>query len=83
MKITDYSEYTYTCGTDPVQFGSGCSDERAKKYARALADLVSSEFPGINAQVVHGEVSNDLTGPDEDEVENIRKWVGENWTSIL
>ena len=81
MSTTDFSEYSVTVETDPGYYGSRCTDADAVKIANGIAELIRSEFPGI--QINTQSVGRPVTGPDEEVVEDIRRWVDDNWTAAL
>lgn len=83
MKIT-YSEYTARIATDPCYYGTDCTQADASRIANAIAELVQSEFPGINVafdELIGG--NNGTIGPDPSVCGDINEWISDNWTKAL
>jgi hypothetical protein len=84
MTTTDYSEYTVKNSTETSFYGSDCTQEDADRIAKAISDLIRTEFPGINVEEwSDGNVSSKTTGPDESVIEEINDWIANNWTAAL
>lgn len=81
MNSTDYSEYSVTVGTDAGYYGSQCTDADAVRIADSIAELIRGEYPGI--QVNTACIGRPVTGPDEEVVDDIRRWIEDNWTAAL
>ena len=76
----DYSEYTVSISSDPVYYGTR---ERGEEIARDLGKMIEGNFLGIEVRL-HGDHGNAATtGPDEETIEGIDRWVQENWTAAL
>ena len=76
---TNYSEYSVRVSTDPSYYGANCTTEEAREIAPRLANMIESQFSGI--QIRDG--GEYVTGPDSDVIEEIRQWVEANWTAAL
>ena len=77
----DYSEYSVKISSDPSYYGSDCTQQDADRIAASLADLIRSEFPGID--IVENDLNSKTTGPDETVIEEINTWIEKNWTAAL
>ena len=81
IQATDYSEYSVKISSDPSYYGSDCTQQDADRIAASLADLIRSEFPGID--IVENDLNSKTTGPDETVIEEINTWIEKNWTAAL
>ncbi len=81
--LEDYSEYTHFINNDPCYYGSDCTQKNADRITDNLVDLIRGEFPGISIMDYDGDCSGGTTGPDENIIEDIDRWVSENWTAAL
>lgn len=79
---TDYSEYTAQISSDPSAYGD-VTAERAAEIAETLANMIRSEFPGIEVNTQYAIGSASTTGPDAATAREIDNWISENWTSAL
>lgn len=77
----DYSEYSVKISSDPSYYGNDCTQQDADRIAASLADLIRSEFPGID--IVENDLNSKTTGPDETVIEEINTWIEKNWTAAL
>lgn len=77
----DYSEYSVKVTSDPSYYGTDCTQADAARMAASLADLIRSEFDGID--VVENALNSKTTGPDENVIEEINTWIQDNWTAAL
>ena len=80
-EAANYSEYSVKISSDPSYYGSDCTQQDADRIASSLADLIRSEFPGID--IVENDLNSKTTGPDETVIEKINTWIANNWTSAL
>lgn len=81
MNQNEYSEYSITVGTDAGYYGSQCSDEDGVKIAGSVAELIRNEFPGIEVKIdLYGKR---VTGPNEETVFEITRWIEDHWTAAL
>jgi hypothetical protein len=78
---SDYSEYSVKISSDPSYYGNKCTQQDADRIAASLADLIRSEFPGID--IVENDLNSKTTGPDETVIEEINTWIEKNWTAAL
>lgn len=61
-----------------------CRKADAERIFKSLGDLVRGQFPGIEiGRYVDGQGSSETTGPDDAVIEEIDRWVSENWTAAL
>ncbi len=81
MSTTDYSEYSVTVGTDAGYYGSQCTEADAVRIADGIAELIRNEYPGIQVNIQ--SVGRPVAGPDEEVVDDIRRWIEDNWTAAL
>jgi hypothetical protein len=79
-EINNYSEYTVKISPDPSDCGD-CTQEDADRIAASVAELIRSEFPGI--ETVENDLNSKTTGPDEAVIEKINVWIENNWTAAL
>lgn len=80
----NYSEYTVCVGNDESNYGSDVTRAEATTIADTLQQMIEAEFPGINVR--RTEESGEPTptrGPDDVIIEEIDRWVQDNWTAAL
>ena len=78
-----YQNYSVTVSTDPTYYGSECSHHDAVRIASGIADMIRSEFPGIDVRIGSDIGGRGVTGPDDAIVRQIENWIAENWTAAL
>jgi hypothetical protein len=81
---SNYSEYTVRIATDPCYYGSDCTEEDAARISNAVAEMVQSEFPGVNVvfdKMIGG--NKGTLGPDTSVCDEINEWIYDNWTKAL
>ena len=79
MKTTNYSGYSVGVTTEPMYYGSNCSDDDAETIATDLARMIEAEFPGITTT----RDQSPVRGPDDETCHEINRWIQENWTAAL
>ena len=80
----EFDGYKVSLSCDPVYYGSECTDADAQRIFRNLAELIRSQFPGIQvARWDDTRRSSATTGPDEAVCDEIHQWISDNWTKAL
>jgi len=69
----NHSQYSVTVGTEPSEYGSECSKERAEQIAEYLSQLIAEEFEGIRVNV--RENGSAVRGPEAQVCEEISTWI--------
>jgi hypothetical protein len=79
-----YSEYTVKISSEPSYYGSECTQEHAERIGERLGNRIRGEFPGIQLEkYVDGRGSSATTGPDDEVIGEINRWIENNWTAAL
>jgi len=80
----NYSEYAVKLISDPVYYGSECTQDDAEKIVEKLSRMIQREFPGVDVSTwQEGAESSATTGPDSEVVDEINQWISDNWTAAL
>jgi len=45
--------------------------------------MISREFPEIQVEITNMYNMGKTTGPDQDTIDEINSWIGDNWTAAL
>ena len=84
MSMKTFEKYTVKLSTEPSYYGSICTQSDADRIVESLAEMIRGMFPGINVEKWEdGNGSSASTGPDDQTVEEIDRWIADNWTSAL
>ena len=81
----NFTDYTVTLSDDPAYYDLGrhelWAEERTQEIVSDVTSLIERRFPGINVVADANKVHD--AGPDDEILEEIQQWVGDNWTSAL
>ncbi len=79
-----YDGYTARVSNSPSYYGVVSLTE-ADVIAKNIAMMIKEEFPSIEVEIVTGDGVGvcKTTGPDEETIEEIDRWIQENWTAAL
>lgn len=79
-----FDGYTTHVPSEPSYYGSNCTQEDATRIASSLAGIIRGEFPGITVEVHPStDTCGKTTGPNPEVVDDINRWIEENWTAAL
>jgi hypothetical protein len=79
--MSTFSEYTVKVTSEPSYYGSDCTQQDATRIAASLAQMIRNQFPGIVVEEM--VLSGKTTGPDEVVIDDINRWIQDNWTAAL
>lgn len=82
-ELKNYSDYTVKVSKCPLFYGTDVDEDDATRIAKNISELIVSQFPGINVEQWDGNVSAKTTGPDDDVVDDINRWIEDNWAAAL
>ena len=81
----NFTDYTVTLSDDPAYYDLArhelWAEERTQEIVSDVTSLIERHFPGINVVADANKVHD--SGPDDEILEEIQQWVGDNWTSAL
>ena len=81
----NFTGYTVTISDDPAYYNlvrdQVFAKERTQEIVSDVTALIERRFPGINVVADANKVHD--SGPDDEILEEIQQWVGDNWTSAL
>jgi hypothetical protein len=82
---SNFIGYTITISDDPAYYNLSrheeWSENRTTEIVSDVTALIERQFPGITVVVDADEIHD--SGPDDEILEEIQQWVGDNWTSAL
>jgi hypothetical protein len=82
MKNT-FGEYKITLSSDISSYGDNVDQERTNEINEILSVMISREFPEIQVEITNMYNMGKTTGPDQDTIDEINSWIGDNWTAAL
>jgi hypothetical protein len=81
----NFTGYTVTISDDPAYYDLGrhelWAEERTQEIVSDVTSLIERQFPGCRVVADANKVHD--SGPDDEVLEQIQQWVGDNWTSAL
>ena len=73
----------YEISTDPSFYGSDVTEDEANASADKIADKLSDLYPDALFEIVTGAPREDCLPGEEDQLDEIRQLVNDNWADWI